>query len=72
MDGFIGRRKRGRERAHQLQALGDCPDCRHPWVEHPGTGNDLDGMCGECASEFEHQQRESAEPGCRLRCPPLH
>src|SRR4051812_7218008 len=49
---------------------GDCPHCRHPWCEHPGTGNDLDGMCGECAYEFEHDQRESPAPGCRLPCPP--
>jgi len=40
--------------------------CWHPWVEHPGTGNDLNGMCGECAYEFEHKQRESSAPGCRL------
>ena len=72
MSGFIERGKIRRDLARRLRELGDCPDCRHPWVEHPGTGNDLNGMCGECAYEFEHDQRESAEPGCRLPCPPLH
>lgn len=27
-------------------------------------------MCGECAYEFEHEQRETNDPGCRLPCPP--
>ena len=45
---------------------GVCPECQHPWSEHAGSGNDLDGVCGECAYEVEHGQRESPEPGCRL------
>jgi hypothetical protein len=40
-------------------------------MEHLGTGNDDDGMCGECAYEFEHDQRETSAPGCRLPCPTL-
>ena len=39
-------------------------------MEH-GFGNDVDGMCGECAYEFEHDQRETPEPGCRLPAPPV-
>ena len=68
---FLERYRERRERARRLRQLGVCPHCRHPWCEHPGTGNDFEGMCGECAYEFEHGQRESPAPGCRLRCPPL-
>jgi hypothetical protein len=53
-----------------MVGLGRLPECRHPWAEHPGTGNDSDGMCGECAYELEHGQRDSASPGCRLPGPP--
>jgi hypothetical protein len=58
-------------RARLLRRLGESPECRHPWFEHPGTENDLNGMCGESAYEFEHDQRESSAPGCRLHCPAL-
>jgi hypothetical protein len=68
---FIERRKQKRALARRLRELGDCPDCRHPWLEHPGTGNDINGMCSECVYEFEHDQRDSSAPGCRLLCPSL-
>jgi hypothetical protein len=71
VSGFVGRRRQRREQARRIRQLGDCPACRHPWFEHAGTGNDLNGMCGECAYEFEHGQRESSAPGCRLSCPAL-
>ena len=71
VSGFLERRRERRERARLLRRLGECPECRHPWSEHPGTENDLNGMCGECAYEFEHDQRESSAPGCRLLCPAL-
>ncbi|MGN6302970.1 MAG: PGPGW domain-containing protein [Angustibacter sp.] len=48
---------------------GSCPDCGHPWWEHAGSGNDRRGMCGECAYEFEHQQRDTDAPGCRCPVP---
>ena len=57
------------ETTRKLHAVGDCPACGHSWVEH-GFGNDVDGMCGECAYEFEHGQRETSEPGCKLSAPP--
>jgi len=60
-----------RQLARRIAALGDCGACGHPWAEHPGSGNECDGMCGECFYEFEHEQRESPAPGCRLPCPPL-
>ena len=69
VSGYLARRRDRRERVRRLRRLGDCPECRHPWLEHPGTGNELDGMCGECAYEFEHDQRRTAAPGCRLDCP---
>ena len=62
-------RREMRDRARQLRAFDECPACSHPWSEHPGSGNDADGMCGECAYEFEHPERESPDPGCRLSCP---
>jgi hypothetical protein len=71
MSGYFERRRERRQRARQLRQLGVCPECGHPWYEHPGSGNDLDGMCGECAYEFEHDQRESPAPGCRLPVPAL-
>jgi len=57
--------------ARRIRALGDCPNCRHLWSEHVGYGNDRDGMCGECAYEFEHDQRETPEPGCTRTAPSL-
>jgi hypothetical protein len=54
-----------------MRALGDCPVCGHRWMEH-GFGNDLDGTCGECVYEFEHDQRETPEPGCTLSAPPVN
>jgi len=71
VSGFLERRRERRERARLLRQLGECPECRRPWSEHPGTGNDSNGMCGECAYEFEHDQRELSAPGCRLLCPAL-
>ena len=71
MSGFLERRRERRERARLLRRLGECPECRHPWSGHPGAENDFDGVCGECAYEFEHDQRESSAPGCRLPRPPL-
>lgn len=53
VSGYLARRRERREPLRPLRRLGDCPECRHPWLEHPGTGNELDGMCGECAYEFE-------------------
>jgi hypothetical protein len=66
-----GTARERRERARLLRRLGECSECRHPWSEHPGTENDFNDMCGECAYEFEHDQRESSAPGCRLPCPAL-
>ncbi len=63
------RRQRRQEWAERFRALGACPECRHPWSEHLGSENDVDGMCGECAYEFEHEQRGTSAPGCRLRVP---
>ncbi|MEO3937823.1 hypothetical protein V3N99_13845 [Dermatophilaceae bacterium Soc4.6] len=60
-----------RDVARRLAELGDCDVCRHLWSEHLGTGNDVDGVCGECAYEIEHSQRESAAPACARPCPPL-
>ncbi|KQX61787.1 PGPGW domain-containing protein [Angustibacter sp. Root456] len=48
---------------------GSCPDCGHTWWEHAGSGNDRKGMCGECAYEFEHRQRDTDAPGCRRPVP---
>jgi len=33
-----------------------CPDCDHPWSEHPGASFDasVDNACGECLYEDEH------------------
>jgi hypothetical protein len=28
-------------------------------------------MCGECAYEFDHEQRETPEPGCTRTAPSL-
>jgi NMD protein affecting ribosome stability and mRNA decay len=64
--------RRWRERAaqaHRLRALGDCPACGHPWDEH-SFGNDLDGMCGECAYEFEHNQADKGT-GLQAHAPAL-
>lgn len=72
MSGFLAGRRERRKQARRFRQLGDCPECRHPWFEHPGTGNDFDGMCGECAYEFEHDQRTSSAPGCRMPCPALN
>ena len=69
---FLGRLRRRREQARRLRQLGDCAECRHPWSDHAGTGNDFEGMCGECSYEFEHDQRESSAPGCRRQCPVLY
>ena len=63
MSSFFEQRRERRLRARRLRELGDCPECRHPWLEHFGTGNDMAGTCGECAYEFEHEQRESSAPG---------
>ena len=52
--------------ARRLRALGDCPACGHPWGEH-GFGNDIDGMCGECAYEFEHAQVPESEAWSKAR-----
>lgn len=71
MRGVVSRWRARRERWSRLWALGDCPDCGHPWAEHRGTGHDLDGMCGECAYEFDHEQRQTDAPGCRAPCPVL-
>jgi hypothetical protein len=71
VSGFLQRRRERRQQARRPWRLGDCPQCHHPWMEHLGTGNDDDGMCGECAYEFEHDQRETSAPGCRLPCPTL-
>jgi NMD protein affecting ribosome stability and mRNA decay len=60
-----------RERARRIRKLGLCPACGHPWSEHPGSGNDFDGMCSECYYEFDHEQRETADPGCRLSIPAI-
>lgn len=60
----VSRLCEGREMARRVRTLGDCPDCRHLWVKHTGYGNDRDGMCGECAYELEHEQRETSDPGC--------
>lgn len=53
-------------RARRLASLNACPECGHNWGEH-GDGNDLDGVCGECAYEVEHGLRPMGRPGCRLR-----
>lgn len=68
---FLERRRRRRGLARRRAALGDCDACGHPWNEHSGSGNDIDGVCGECAYEFEHDQRETSASGCRLPCPPV-
>ena len=65
----VSRLRERREMARRVRALGDCPDCRHLWSEHIGYGNDRDGMCGECAYEFEHEQRETPDPGCTRTAP---
>jgi hypothetical protein len=59
----IARLRRYQVMARRLRSLGDCPGCGHSWSEHAGHGNDRDGLCGVCAYEFEHAQRESPEPG---------
>lgn len=54
-----------------------CPACRHPWAEHPGSGNVESATCSECAYEHEHGElppgrsicaarvsRHLIEPGC--------
>jgi hypothetical protein len=67
---LLMRRRSRQELARRLRALGDCAACGHPWSEHLGSGNDVDGACGEGAYEFEHGQRELPEPGCTLPSPP--
>lgn len=71
MSGFLERRGQRRQLVRRLGQLGVCPECRHPWTEHAGSGNDFEGICGECAYEFEHEQRESSGGACRLPCPTL-
>ncbi|GIG23205.1 hypothetical protein Cch01nite_39290 [Cellulomonas chitinilytica] len=44
---------------------GRCPGCDHRWDEHAGSGNDDDGVCGECAYEVEHGQYTSDAAPCR-------
>ena len=66
MKDWLERRRHRAEIARQWAALGDCDACGHPWSEHAGTANDLDGMCGECAYEFEHGERPTDGPGCML------
>jgi hypothetical protein len=63
------RRRRERSaRALELAQLNSCPECGHNWGEH-GFGNDVEGMCGECAYEIEHELRATGQPGCRLTPP---
>lgn len=69
VNGYFQGSKERRERARRIRDLGPCPACGHPWSEHLGSGNDFDGMCGECYYEFEHDQRETAAQGCRLSIP---
>jgi hypothetical protein len=54
----------------RLASLNECTACGHNWGE-PGFDNDVDGMCGECAYEIEHQLRSPEKPGCRLHRDPL-
>lgn len=35
----LERRRERRQRVLQLRRLGNCPECRHPWCEHAGSGN---------------------------------
>lgn len=67
----VVRLQQRREMARRIRALGDCPNCGHPWSEHVGYGNDRDGVCGECAYELEHEQRETSERGCIRTAPSL-
>ncbi len=67
--GVVTRRRRRQAVAASSVPAGDCDSCGHPWWEHLGSGNDRRGMCGECAYEFEHDQRETDAPGCRLPVP---
>ncbi|MFC6006981.1 PGPGW domain-containing protein [Angustibacter luteus] len=62
-------RRRRASTADRHLPPGDCSGCGHPWSEHRGSGNDRRGMCGECAYEFEHDQRATEAPGCRLSIP---
>ena len=60
---------RGTRLAGERALLKDpCGDCRHPWSEHPGADFDatLDGICGECTYEKEHEGRAEM---CRLHAP---
>ena len=66
---WLEQKRRRSEANRWWTALGNCTDCGHPWSEHAGTNNDLDGMCGECAYEFEHGERttEAAGAKCHAR-----
>lgn len=65
-------------RARRARALADrrerelaitCPDCGHNWGEHAGSGNDRDGVCGECAYEVEHGFGSADSAPCRREHP---
>lgn len=47
-----------------MDAIGYCPACSHWWGEHAGSGNDEDGVCGECVYEVQHNMR-AATGVCR-------
>ena len=66
---WAARRLLARAAARRIEMLGCCAACGHPWSQHPGSGNDWDGMCGECHDEFEHDRRDTTEAGCRRPVP---
>jgi hypothetical protein len=58
-----------RRARRELELANRCPDCSHNWGEHAGSGNERDGVCGECAYELEHGYRSEDSVLCRRAQP---